>query len=60
MQTLTQNQKARIIQELETTNKFIEKEEARDASIRPQSVQKILDDYRSHREKLNAMLAVQS
>jgi len=42
----------RILKSIKECDQFISKESARDPDLRPPDVQKILDDYVAHREKL--------
>lgn len=49
--------KARIRQAIEDCDRYIAKESARSADLRPAHIQKLLDFYIAHREKLIAMEA---
>lgn len=46
----------RILQALTETNRFIDREEARGADLRPDSVTALLASYKAHRARLLQML----
>jgi hypothetical protein len=50
------NQKRRITQAIDECSRFIDREEARNAALRPADTQSLLDFYYSHRIKLLGML----
>jgi hypothetical protein len=50
------NRQNRIIQAIDECSRFIDKEEKRDADLRPSDTQKLLEFYCSHRAKLQQML----
>lgn len=56
---LTKEQERRVIQSIQECDAFIAREDARDANLRPADVQKVLDHYKAHRQKLIDMLAAQ-
>jgi hypothetical protein len=57
---LSPRYRKRTIDALAETQRFIDKESARRADLRPASVQKLLDGYIAHKAKLIAHLAADS
>lgn len=55
--TLSPELRARVVRALAETQRFIDLESPRDASLRPASVQKTLDHAIAHKAKLEAALA---
>ena len=53
---MTADQIRRIEQAIAECDRFINKEEKRDATLRPADVQNTLDFYKSHKIKLQNML----
>lgn len=53
---LSEEQKRRVIASIQECDRFIDKEEKRDASLRPLEVTKILESTKKHKAKLQAML----
>jgi len=56
-QNMTQQQISSIRSAIADCNRYIAKESARDADLRPAETAKLLDWYIAHRAKLLAMLA---
>lgn len=52
---MTPEQHRRIVESIQECDRYIEREERRDARLRPLEVAERLDWYRSHRAKLCAM-----
>lgn len=53
---MTASQRRRVIEALNETQRFIDKESARNPKLRPADTQKLLDFYIAHAAKLRAML----
>lgn len=53
----TNSRERKIRQAIEECDRYIAKESPRSADLRPAEIQKLLDQYIAHREKLIGMLA---
>ena len=53
---MTADQKRRVIEAIAETQRFIDTEEKRDPSLRPEGIQKHLEFCRAHVVKLQGML----
>lgn len=53
---MSNEQNRRIIEAIAECDRFIDREEARNVSLRPADIQKTLAFYKAHRAKLSAML----
>jgi hypothetical protein len=54
---LTPERARRIRQAIADYDRFISKEEARDASLRPANMQKLLEEYKDCRARLESLLS---
>jgi hypothetical protein len=53
---ITHEQTKRILSAIAQCDRYIDKEEARSADLRPADIQKRLDGYKEHRDKLQRAL----
>lgn len=53
---MTADQKRRVLESIQECGTFIEREEKRDATIRPADMQKHLEFCKAHKARLQAML----
>jgi hypothetical protein len=54
---MSDEQRRRALQSIAECDRFIEREEGRNADLRPAETQQLLEFYKSHRAKLQARLA---
>jgi adenosine deaminase len=53
---MTRSTIIKIIQSIQECDRYIEKEDVRDADLRPPEIQKRLEFYKAHRAKLVTMM----